>query len=55
MPVSGIIRSRIRLRLSLLAGEQCLKSVDREAREIIAQELGHRRTDVMASYISSCR
>ena len=33
----------------------CLKSVDKKAREVIAQELGHGRTDVLASYIGSVR
>ena len=40
----------------VIAGKrQCLKSVDRKAREVIAQELGHNRTDVVASYIASGR
>ena len=40
----------------VIAGKQeCLKSADRKAREVIAQELGHNRTDVVASYIASGR
>ena len=40
----------------VIAGKrECLKSADRKAREVIARELGHNRTDVVASYIASCR
>ena len=40
----------------VIAGKrECLKSVDRKAREEIAQELGHHRTDVVASYLGSGR
>ena len=40
----------------VLAGKrQCSKNIDRQAREIIARELGHNRTDVVASYVGSSR
>ncbi|MCW7553677.1 integrase domain-containing protein [Endozoicomonas gorgoniicola] len=40
----------------VIAGKrECVKSVDRKAREAIALVLGHQRTDVVASYLGSAR
>ena len=41
---------------AVIAGKRkCPKSLDRKAREVVAQELGHHRTDVLASYLGSAR
>ena len=40
----------------VIAGKrECLKSLDRKARETVAGEMGHGRTDVVASYLGSGR
>ena len=39
----------------IAGGRTAPRNVDREARQIIAQELGHNRIDVIAAYIGSAR